>query len=110
MPDGLTDTLTRGELLDLARFLSELGKGPYAPYKARLVRRWQAAEPVASGGRTTLAWVPVYSMADGSLPLHELPRLAAPKRGGGSRAISTSFGTISRAAPAISTSNGAETG
>ena len=45
MPDGLTDVLTRGELVDLVRFLSELGKvGPYSVSKARLVRRWQALE------------------------------------------------------------------
>ena len=45
MPDGLTDTLTRGELLDLVRFLSELGKvGPYSVGPARVVRRWEALE------------------------------------------------------------------
>ena len=37
MPDGLADTLTRGELVDLVRFLSELGKvGPYSLGKAGL--------------------------------------------------------------------------
>ena len=42
MPAGLTDTLTRGELVDLVRFLSELGKiGPYAVGKDRVFRRWQ---------------------------------------------------------------------
>ena len=47
MPDGLADQLTRQELVDLVRFMSELGKvgGPYAPNKARLVRRWQVFEP-----------------------------------------------------------------
>ena len=31
MPDGLTDTLTRAEFVDLVRFLAEMGKvGPYA--------------------------------------------------------------------------------
>src|SRR5438309_2242387 len=45
MPEGLADTLTRAELVDLVRFLSELGKvGPYAVSPARLVRRWQALE------------------------------------------------------------------
>ena len=44
MPDGLVDSLTRQEFVDLVRFLSELGKvGPYAPNPARLVRRWQYA-------------------------------------------------------------------
>src|SRR5262249_50927414 len=46
MPDALTDPLTRQEFVDLVRFLSELGKvGPYAPGKARVVRRWQMIEP-----------------------------------------------------------------
>src|SRR5205085_5347404 len=45
MPEGLADPLTRSELVDLARFLSELGKiGPYAVSKAPLVRRWQVLE------------------------------------------------------------------
>src|SRR5205807_7719209 len=46
MPEGLADPLTRGEIVDLDRFLSELGKvGPYPVSKARLVRRWQVLEP-----------------------------------------------------------------
>ena len=37
MPVGLSDGLTRGELVDLVRFLSELGKvGPYAVSQARV--------------------------------------------------------------------------
>ena len=89
MPDGLTDVLTRGELLDLVRFLSELGKvGPYSVSKARLVRRWQAldATPEArqtlqsSGGGATLdapslRWEPAYSTVAGVLPLEDVPRL-----------------------------------
>ena len=46
MPEGLTDTLTRGELVDLVRFLSEMGKvGPFQVGKERVVRRWQVLEP-----------------------------------------------------------------
>src|SRR5262249_54166250 len=45
MPEGLADMLARAELVDLVRFLSELGKvGPYSVSKARLVRRWQVLE------------------------------------------------------------------
>src|SRR5262249_53053609 len=76
MPDGLTDPLTRGELLDLVRFLSKLGKvGPYAPTSARVIRRWQALEPTreayqllgrtsytsAAGNDPSLTWTPAYS-------------------------------------------------
>jgi len=71
MPVGLTETLTRGELLDLVRFLSELGKvGPYSVSKSRLVRRWQMQ---ASTRPETLAdWSPAYSRVDGSLPIDAL--------------------------------------
>jgi putative heme-binding domain-containing protein len=94
MPDGLTDPLTRGELIDLVRFLSELGKvGPYAPGNARVVRRWQALEPTreayqlltrtsytsAAGSEPSLTWVPAYSRVAGDLPLEGLPRLAIRK-------------------------------
>jgi putative heme-binding domain-containing protein len=79
MPDGLTDVLTRGELVDLVRFLSELGKvGPYSVSKARLVRRWQAlAAPAemsaAAFDDPSLRWEPVYSTVSGVLPLEDLP-------------------------------------
>ena len=40
MPNGLTDTLTHQEVLDLVKFLSELGKpGPYGPATPQYVRR-----------------------------------------------------------------------
>ena len=89
MPDGLTDALTRQEFADLVRFLSELGKvGPYAPNKARLVRRWQSIEPtgptmdrfrrtrvtVAADPAETFAWLPAYTKVSGDLPLAELPK------------------------------------
>ncbi len=85
MPEGLLDTLTRGDLLDLVRFLSELGKvGPYAIGPHRVVRRWQALEPTreawtflhVGGALATpakdepgLQWGPVYSTVAGELPL-----------------------------------------
>jgi putative heme-binding domain-containing protein len=89
MPDGLTDTLTRSDLIDLVRFLSELGKvGPYAVGPQRVARRWQALEPtreawgflVAGGGLSTPArdergvqWDPRYSMVSGILPMADVP-------------------------------------
>jgi putative heme-binding domain-containing protein len=88
MPDGLTDTLTRGELVDLVRFLSELGKvGPYSVSKARVVRRWQAleatpdakrllenGESAAAGDDPALLWSAAYSTVSGELPLDDVPR------------------------------------
>ncbi|HUR53032.1 MAG TPA: HEAT repeat domain-containing protein, partial [Gemmataceae bacterium] len=84
MPDGQTDPLTKQEFADLVRFMSELGKvGPYAPSKARLVRRWQQIEPTpenmnlfrrtrvsaATEATNPFAWSPVYSRVSGDLPL-----------------------------------------
>jgi putative heme-binding domain-containing protein len=90
MPEGLADPLTRGELIDLVRFLSELGKvGPYAISQARLVRRWQVLEATpqarqllnrtrlasAAGNDPALSWMPAYSQVSGQLPLDAVPRL-----------------------------------
>jgi putative heme-binding domain-containing protein len=90
MPDGLTDTLTRGELLDLVRFLSELGKvGPYSVGRERVVRRWQILDPTPEGQRLlrrrspldlmssnpSLRWEPVYSTVTGLLPRDDIPNL-----------------------------------
>lgn len=83
MPVGLVDKLTRTELVDLVRFLSELGKpGPYAAVTARIVRRWENLQPTDESYtrmyRTSdtqvlsndqgLVWVPVYSAVGGSIP------------------------------------------
>ena len=86
MPAGLVDGLTRQELLDLVRFLSELGKGKYAATPGRVVRAWETvdAKPVfallgrkgfgAVASDPGLAWTPVYAEVSGELPLAELPR------------------------------------
>ena len=89
MPEGLIDSLTRGELLDLARFLSELGKpGPYGPGKASIVRRFEALEPTPQAytvlsrmGNDAIAnpaepllWSAVYATAQGDLLPQELPQ------------------------------------
>jgi putative heme-binding domain-containing protein len=90
MPDGLGDQLTRQEFVDLVRFMSELGKlGPYAPNKARLVRRWQVLEPSkenifqlqrASAAKAVqtpeaFVWTSAYSKVSGEFPLDTLPKL-----------------------------------
>jgi hypothetical protein len=76
-------------LVDLVRFLSELGKvGPYSVGKARVVRRWQVLHPTPEarryveqarggslGGDPGLTWVPAYSSVAGLLPLDAIPRL-----------------------------------
>jgi putative heme-binding domain-containing protein len=92
MPEGLADMLTRSELVDLVRFLSELGKvGQYSPSKARVVRRWKVLEmnshawgrlastlfDAAAGDDPLFVWSPAYSTLAGSLPTDELPRFSA---------------------------------
>ena len=87
MPAGLIETMTRSELVDLVRFLSELGKaGPFAIGNAPVVRRWQVLAPnpqVLEVGRRdsvfalatnpSLAWTPAYSTVSGTLPLASVP-------------------------------------
>jgi len=88
MPEGAVDGLTRRELVDLVRFLSELGKvGPYSVGPARLVRRWQvlafsaethhvlrrSSYDTAALERSEFQWLPWYSLVSGRLPVDDLP-------------------------------------
>ena len=85
MPDGLTDALTRQEFVDLIRFLSELGKGPYLAQPGKVVRTWETVLPtkelftavtrdrlgaIATDG--SLSWGPVYSQVNGDMPTADL--------------------------------------
>ncbi len=90
MPDGSVNELTRKELVDLVRFLSELGKvgGEFTIGKQQLVRRYQALTWTQEGHRRlnrtsfdtaatddpALTWQPAYSRVHGGLPPDELPR------------------------------------
>ncbi|HEY2584200.1 MAG TPA: PVC-type heme-binding CxxCH protein [Tepidisphaeraceae bacterium] len=94
MPNGLADTLTHPEFLDLIRFLSELGKpGPYASTPAQYIRRWRVVDPVppdlasSDEGPSSAAAIaslngkdfpPAYSLVSGVLPLDALAPNAAP--------------------------------
>lgn len=91
MPEGLTDGLTRGELVDLVRFLSELGKvgGNYTVGPEVVVRRWRVLEATPDAYRAVsrsgiqapasepakFAWSPAYSAVSGLLPAEGLPKL-----------------------------------
>jgi putative heme-binding domain-containing protein len=89
MPKGLTSLVTRAELVDLLRFLSELGKaGPYAIGPATHVRRWRVLRDVAAvrpgvdpsdetvrGILLALPeerWSAAYARVSGALPLGEV--------------------------------------
>lgn len=89
MPQGLTKFLTRDELLDLARFVSELGKpGPYAVQQGKVIQRWRVLRqpPVELTsdvphlehlrqyvlGSQPSDWASAYGQVAGTLPLDEL--------------------------------------
>jgi len=87
MPEGLTDSLTDQEFIDLVRFLSELGKGDYLAQPGKVVRRWEGVLPVqplftivtrdrvgAVATSKDLKWAPAYSAVKGELPLSDLPK------------------------------------
>ena len=86
MPPGITDVLSRRDFVDLARFLTELGKSPGFRVPTReTVRVWQALQsdtPITANqlvdGNVNVdsgTWSPAFSRADGSLPLDELQTL-----------------------------------
>jgi putative heme-binding domain-containing protein len=95
MPEGVTRILTRPELLDLMRFVSELGKaGKYLARPANTIARWKKlreVSPALAEGVPNLdvirdtvlrygpeAWDTVYALVDGVLPIDELKGLREP--------------------------------
>jgi len=89
MPQGLTKFLTQQEFLDIAKFISELGKpGPYALRKAPGIQRWRmlkgtSAELTSEVPNVEIlrehvldtpaeAWTTAYAMVGGTLPLAEI--------------------------------------
>ena len=77
MPAGLADELNnRNEFLDLAKFISVLGKpGDYANDESPVVRKWRLATGV-SGGKlpdATASWSSAYSNTSGELPRVDFP-------------------------------------
>lgn len=88
MPKGLVNFLTRDEVVDLVRFLSELGKpGAYAVRSVPTIQRWRFLKPVpdelavlapedAFRSRVEHSppdlWFPAYARVAGDLPLDEV--------------------------------------
>ncbi|MCA8995995.1 MAG: HEAT repeat domain-containing protein, partial [Planctomycetaceae bacterium] len=102
MPAGLTNTLTRDELVNLSAFLSALGRLPdYTVGTSPIIRHWNVMQPTDDAAfqlrRTSYAtaatdpgrfqWTRAYSLVNGNLPLEEIPgvrvrnRVAAGDRG-----------------------------
>ena len=99
MPAGQIDALTRTELVDLLRFLSELGKvGPYSVGKETVARSWRILDPsrepanafgnenveAVAKDETAHAWSPAYSRVSGTLPPDAVP---AARIGQGAKAL-----------------------
>lgn len=89
MPKGLAALVTDAELIDLVRFLSEVGKpGPFAVSHVPTARRWRVLtsdakllanlDDAALGKALTtndrLTWETAYTKVSGELPIDELKR------------------------------------
>jgi hypothetical protein len=74
MPAGLADQLkTRGEFLDLTKFISLLGRpGPYANDESPVIRKWKIAPGSDKPPASDTPWITAYSMVDGVLPDEDL--------------------------------------
>jgi putative heme-binding domain-containing protein len=88
MPKGLANFLTHGELLDLVKFVSELGKpgGNYPVRTLPTVQRWRVLTEVPEKLALEVpkvdtfqaevlsahSWLPAYGKVNGDLPLAEL--------------------------------------
>jgi len=96
MPEGITQPLTRAELVDLLRFVAELGKpGPYAVRTPTTIQRWKMLRTQTTALRQDVpnrevlrdavlaapadAWETVYALVDGKLPLLDLLKPGQPR-------------------------------
>ena len=87
MPEGLLDSLTKAELVDLVTFMTALGRDPaYTVSTQPLVRTFESliyseqarrrlnrtSTDTAAGDDPAMQWRNVTSMVDGTIPLAEL--------------------------------------
>ncbi len=90
MPEGLAEQMTRQELIDLLRFLYELGRlGPYQVNREPWIRTWEVLQPtrrvlylirrqslqLAAQDHPEFSWKRIYSTVAGTLPREEVPVL-----------------------------------
>ena len=77
MPSGLADQLqNRNEFLDLAKFVSMLGKsGDYKNDESPVIRKWRVISAPQTGELPAddAAWSPAYSKVNGELPPTDFP-------------------------------------
>src|SRR5258705_11495406 len=79
MPQALADQPPPAELVDLPRFLSELGRGESAAAGVPVARRWRVLDPPMGEGSSvtpelldanaSLTWAPVYAEVGGTVPV-----------------------------------------
>ncbi|MBI1248375.1 sorbosone dehydrogenase [bacterium] len=89
MPDGSIDTLTQTEIVDLASFLSKLGKAEeFSIGNQRYLRKWKTltytpeanhvinrtSNNTVATGNPEFVWKPIFSQVNGGVPLAELPK------------------------------------
>jgi len=89
MPDGSIDALTTKEIVDLAAFMSKLGKAEeFSIGNQKYLRSWKTltysnqslhainrtSNNTVAAGHASFVWKPVFSQVDGGVPLAELPR------------------------------------
>jgi putative heme-binding domain-containing protein len=103
MPEGLTKFLTHQEFLDLASFVSSLGRpGPYAVRIKPIIQRWRVLRsvPAEIANETPNVemlrihvldakpedWAPVYAKVSGVLPLVDAESMMTGAKGGASAA------------------------
>lgn len=95
MPEGLVDSLTENELVDLVAFLSSLGKvGDFAISSKVYARNWQVllwsqeanhrlnrtSFDTAASDEEVFQWREEYALVNGSVPLSELPQYKIHRR------------------------------
>ena len=76
MPSGLADQLqNRSEFIDLAKFVSMLGKpGAYKNDESPVIRKWRViTAPQTRELPADAAWSPAYSKVNGELPAADFP-------------------------------------
>ena len=86
MPGGLVDQLaSRQEFLDLAKFVSSLGRpGPFASTSAQLIRKWQVYGDERDPSQLnpdrvpdSSSWLPAYGLVGGELLLGDFSNTAS---------------------------------
>ncbi|MGE0528547.1 MAG: PVC-type heme-binding CxxCH protein, partial [Bdellovibrionales bacterium] len=96
MPEGITRILTKAEVIDLMRFISELGKpGSYAIRNIPTIQRWKVLRKVPSAlqedvpnrdlvrdyllSPNATAWETIFAKVNGQLPLSEIRKTGKEK-------------------------------